>query len=316
MHFNSPGDVALCYECRRSRCHLDRILGDDIVLAPPSVFLTENGEPRVKMLSHEHHRASFSSMCSTVHGSFSQSFESVYAEPLSLSSLQKDLFDEDEMAVGKCNDTLASGTEKVSTSNMEMSLVASNVGCHPGAHLSCSLCSTRACNPVLAGDWVCCWDCVVRQGNSDFVKVGGTSHDMRDVKPGRALLYFLRSFKRHLPMELAGLDKLELPSQMTVLGAHIQTLHVTAMVRSLFNPCPIAHINVGNGVTVHSDANSIPRIRVLIVDDDSTQRMLLKSMLKSIAWECEEVDNGAMALERSMKQDFDLVSSALILWIL
>jgi hypothetical protein len=40
-------------------------------------------------------------------------------------------------------------------------------------------------------------------------------------------------------------------------------------------------------------------IHTQVADDDLSQRLLLKRMLSGIAYECEVVENGALAIERT-----------------
>ena len=47
--------------------------------------------------------------------------------------------------------------------------------------------------------------------------------------------------------------------------------------------------------------------RILIVDDDSDIRMILRSVLESYGYQCEEASNGLKALEQIEVQDYALI---------
>lgn len=47
--------------------------------------------------------------------------------------------------------------------------------------------------------------------------------------------------------------------------------------------------------------------RILIVDDDSDIRMILRSVLESYGYQCDEADNGLKALEQIEVHDYALI---------
>ncbi len=73
------------------------------------------------------------------------------------------------------------------------------------------------------------------------------------------------------------------------------------------NPEEIAEVKRSEGACLKSDSNISRRLKVLVAEDNQVNQTIIKEILSSFGWRYDLVDNGNDAVERAIKNHYDVI---------